>query len=118
MLDFPCKVIPLTVLLYSLFPVPARLLPPHHRYCVLAFDILRKNANLILNLLSLMADANIPHMASDPEKSILRVQDKFKLELTDEEAEQYILGVVDMSLTAFFSTINDRLHTFAISWKS
>jgi phosphatidylinositol 3-kinase len=40
--------------------------------CVEAFNILRKNANLILNLISLMADANIPDIAS--EKNLLLVK--------------------------------------------
>lgn len=39
--------------------------------CVEAYNILRKNANLILNLIALMADANIPDIAN--EKCLLQV---------------------------------------------
>lgn len=42
-------------------------------YCCEAYNILRKSSNLILNLFHLMAGSNIPNIASDPEKSILKV---------------------------------------------
>ena len=42
-------------------------------HCCEAFNILRKSANLILNLLSLMVDADIPDISQEPEKSILKV---------------------------------------------
>lgn len=42
-------------------------------YCCEAYNILRKSSNLILNLFHLIAGSNIPDIASDPEKSILKV---------------------------------------------
>ncbi|KAI9169947.1 hypothetical protein LWI28_019983 [Acer negundo] len=45
-------------------------------YCCEAYNILRKSSNLILNLFHLMAGSNIPDIASDPEKSILKLQEK------------------------------------------
>lgn len=42
-------------------------------YCCEAYNILRKSSNLILNLFHLMAGSNIPDIASDPEKGILKV---------------------------------------------
>lgn len=42
-------------------------------YCCEAYNILRKSSNLILNLFYLMAGSNIPDIASDPEKGILKV---------------------------------------------
>lgn len=43
-------------------------------YCCEAYNILRKSSNLILNLFHLMAGSNIPDIASDPEKGILKVK--------------------------------------------
>ena len=43
-------------------------------YCCQAFNIIRKSANLFLNLLSLMRDANIPDMAPDPNRVIDKVR--------------------------------------------
>lgn len=42
-------------------------------YCCEAYNILRKSSNLVLNLFYLMARSNIPDLASDPEKGILKV---------------------------------------------
>ncbi len=43
-------------------------------YCCEAYNILRKSANLLLNLLHLMAGASIPDIQSDPEKAMLKLQ--------------------------------------------
>ena len=42
-------------------------------FCFIAFNILRKHANLILNLFSLMIDANIRDIAIEPDKAISKV---------------------------------------------
>ena len=42
-------------------------------YCYTAFSILRKNANLILNLFALMVDANIPDIKIEPDKAVMKV---------------------------------------------
>lgn len=50
---------------------------PHYlnfqQYCYTAFTTLRRNANLILNLFSLMVDANIPDIKIEPEKAVMKV---------------------------------------------
>jgi phosphatidylinositol 3-kinase len=86
-------------------------------YCCLAFKVLRKHAHVILNLLSLMADANIPNMMDEPETHIRKVQDNFQLGLSDEEADHYILGKIDESLRALFTVMNDKLHSLVSYWK-
>ncbi len=63
----------------------ARVCSEFKRYCCSAYTILRKHATLILNLLSLMGDANIPDLSGDLEKNLLKVQEKFRLDLSDEE---------------------------------
>lgn len=39
-------------------------------HCYNAFLILRKNANLILNLFALMVDSNVADIALDPDKTV------------------------------------------------
>ena len=60
---------------------------PHYSrfktYCCEAYNILRKSSNLILNLFYLMAGANIPDIASDPEKGILKVREIEFLQVAD-----------------------------------
>jgi phosphatidylinositol 3-kinase len=94
--------------------------PPYmefRRYCVLAFNILRQHAVLIINLLSLMAHANIPDLSQDVEKNLLKVQDKFRLDLTDEEAGHYILSLIDQSVSALFPVMMEKIHKWALYWK-
>lgn len=48
----------------------------YHRFrslCFTAFTSLRKSANLILNLVALMVDANIPDIKVEPDKAVLKV---------------------------------------------
>jgi phosphatidylinositol 3-kinase len=42
-------------------------------FCFTAYTTLRKSANLILNLFSLMVDANIPDILIEPDKAVLKV---------------------------------------------
>jgi phosphatidylinositol 3-kinase len=42
-------------------------------FCFTAYTTLRKSANLILNLFSLMVDANIPDILFEPDKAVLKV---------------------------------------------
>lgn len=47
-------------------------------YCFTAYNILRKSANLILNLFGLMTYANIPDIKMEPDKAVWKVS-MFKL---------------------------------------
>jgi phosphatidylinositol 3-kinase len=53
-------------------------------YCCQAFNWLRKSSFLLLNLLSLMRDANIPDMSkhSNPEEVLKRFEERLRLDLT------------------------------------
>jgi phosphatidylinositol 3-kinase len=53
-------------------------------YCCQAYNWLRKSANLILNLLSLMVDAGIPDLSVNQEPNVVlkKVEQKFRLDLT------------------------------------
>jgi phosphatidylinositol 3-kinase len=56
-------------------------------YCCQAYNWLRKSANLILNLLSLMVDAGIPDLSvrQDPAIVLKKVEEKFRLDLTGQQ---------------------------------
>jgi phosphatidylinositol 3-kinase len=53
-------------------------------YCCQAYNWLRKSANLILNMLSLMVNASIPDLSvhEDPSTVLKKVEEKFRLDLT------------------------------------
>lgn len=132
-------------------------------YCCTAFNILRKSSNLVLNLVSLMIDAELPHI-NQGEQSIfkvglstltillksalreahsthvihrsnsvlvrlelvtpwlfpplLQVQEKFKLDLTDDQANQVMQQLIMDSARAFGPQFNEALHRLAQAMKS
>ena len=81
--------------------------------CYTAFLSLRRYANLIMNLFSLMVDSSVPDIALEPDKTVRKVQDKFKLELSDEEAVQYMQKMIDVSATAVMAAVVERIHRLA-----
>ncbi|KAI0709903.1 atypical/PIKK/PI3K protein kinase [Earliella scabrosa] len=83
-------------------------------FCFTAFSILRKSANLILNLVSLMVDANIPHIKQrDVHEQVLG---KFCLEMTEEQAIEHFERLLnDISP---FTAVLDRMHDWAQYWRS
>ncbi|KND89763.1 Phosphatidylinositol 3-kinase VPS34 [Tolypocladium ophioglossoides CBS 100239] len=83
------------------------------QYCFLAYTALRKSSNLILNLFSLMVHANIPDIRLEPDKAVMKVRERFHLELTEEEAIVYFGNVIEGTLTAFAPVVIDKLHEWA-----
>ena len=52
-----------------------------------------------------MVDANIPDIALEPDKTVKKVQDKFRLDLSDEEAVHYMQSLIDESVHALFAAV-------------
>ncbi|ESP05458.1 hypothetical protein LOTGIDRAFT_181298 [Lottia gigantea] len=87
------------------------------KHCYTAFLALRRSANLIMNLFSLMVNANIPDIALEPDKTVKKVQEKFVLHYTDEEAVQYIQSLIDVSTSAMMPALVEQLHKMAQYWR-
>lgn len=83
------------------------------KLCYTAFLHLRRHANLILNLFTLMVDATIPDVALEPDKAVKKVQDKFRLDLNDEAAVQHINGLLEISTTAVMASLVEGIHRWA-----
>ncbi|KAI9684785.1 MAG: Phosphatidylinositol (PI) 3-kinase [Trizodia sp. TS-e1964] len=88
------------------------------QYCFTAYTTLRKSSNLILNLFSLMVDANIPDIKSEPDKVVGKVGERFHLELSEEEAIQHFDRLIEDSVNAIFPVVIDRLHGFVQNWRA
>ncbi|PYI19489.1 putative phosphoinositide 3-kinase [Aspergillus violaceofuscus CBS 115571] len=88
------------------------------QYCFTAYTTLRKSANLILNLFSLMVDANIPDIRVEPDKAVLKVKERFHLEMTEEEAIRHFEQLIGDSVNAIFGVVIDRLHEFVQGWRA
>ncbi|QRV89867.1 atypical/PIKK/PI3K kinase [Ceratobasidium sp. AG-Ba] len=78
-------------------------------HCFTAFSILRKSANLILNLVALMVDANIPDIKHRDVHE--QVQEKFRLDLTEEEAIKHFETLLNE--WSYFTVVFDRIHDIA-----
>lgn len=94
----------------------------YRQFCSLAcqaFNALRKSAGLVLNLLHLMSDAGIEDLSNnpsaDPDGVIAKVEQRFRLELTDEQAERYFLGLINGCLTAIAPRLMDVFHSIAVA---
>lgn len=94
----------------------------YRQFCSLscqAFNSLRKSAGLILNLLHLMSDAGIEDLSNNPsadaEGVIAKVEERFRLELNDEQAERYFIGLINDCLTALAPRVMDVLHSLAVA---
>ncbi|KAL0479456.1 vacuolar protein sorting protein VPS34 [Acrasis kona] len=95
-------------------------------FCCEAYNIFRKSANLIINLFLLMIDANIDDIdkdtnkmsnQSDRYKNIMKVQERFRLDLKDPEAMRFMQGVINDSKRAMFANIYDQVHRYGQYWK-
>jgi phosphatidylinositol 3-kinase len=94
----------------------------YRQFCSLAcqaFNALRKSAGLVLNLLHLMSDAGIEDLSNNPsadaEGVIAKVEERFRLELTDEQAERYFLNLVNECLAAIAPRLMDVFHSIAVA---
>ncbi|KAI8329836.1 kinase-like domain-containing protein [Chlamydoabsidia padenii] len=94
---------------------------PHYnkfrQFCYTAFTTLRRNSNLILNLFALMVDANIPDIKIEPDKAVIKVQEKFRLDLSEEAAIAYFQGLISESVNALFPQIMETVHKWAQYWR-
>ena len=82
------------------------------QYCFTAYASLRKSANLILNLFALMIEANIPDIRVEPDKAVQKVQERFLLEKSDQEAVKDFEAQIEGSLNAMMPVVIDQLHGF------
>ncbi|KAF8248095.1 phosphatidylinositol 3-kinase [Wilcoxina mikolae CBS 423.85] len=86
-------------------------------YCYTAYTTLRKSANLILNLFALMVDANIPDIRLEPDKAVLKVKERFCLELSEEQAIAHFRMLIDDSMNSVLPVLMDRVHVIAQRWR-
>ncbi|CAG8948971.1 hypothetical protein HYFRA_00002099 [Hymenoscyphus fraxineus] len=87
------------------------------QYCFTAYTTLRKYSNLILNLFSLMVDANIPDIKMEPDRVVIKVKERFHLELTEEEAIRHFDILIEDSRNAILPVAIDRLHGFVQAFR-
>ena len=79
--------------------------------CCDAFNILRKNSDLILNLLGLMVSSGIPYLSSPSD--IEYVRHALQLDLTDAQAMVFFTRLIETSLSSKSTQLNFFIHNMA-----
>lgn len=87
-------------------------------YCFVSYSILRRNAGLILNLFELMKSSNIPDIRIDPDGAILKVKERFNLDISEEEATEHFQTLINNSVNALMPIVIDHLHNLAQYWRA
>ena len=63
-----------------------------------------------------MTDANIPDIKG--EADVLKVTEKFRLDLTDEEAARFFQELINDSVSALFPQMVETIHRWAQYWRA
>jgi len=69
----------------------------------------------VLSLLNLMRSAGIEALAEAPDLVIAKLQEKFRLDIDDEDADQVFLRLVDESVAALFPAFFEILHKIRVA---
>uniref|UniRef100_K3YNT1 PI3K/PI4K catalytic domain-containing protein n=1 Tax=Setaria italica TaxID=4555 RepID=K3YNT1_SETIT len=88
--------------------------------CCEAYNILRKSSSLILNLFKLMGRSNIPDLSADQNgdvKGVYLLQEKFRLDLDDEEAIHFFQDLIIERVSALFLQMFETIHRWAQYWR-
>lgn len=66
-----------------------------------------------------MSDAGIEDLSNNPaadaEGVIAKVEERFRLDLTDEQAERHFVGLINDCLSALAPRVMDVFHSFAVA---
>ena len=75
--------------------------------CVSAYLYLRKYGKLIVYLFHLMIDSGIKDISFE---ALEKLEDKFRLEESDTQAEAHFLNILEESINTFFGVFHDEMH--------
>jgi len=79
--------------------------------CCKAYNILRKNANVFINLFAMMLSTGIPELTSVDDISYLR--EAFSLDVTDDKAREKFKNLIYESLATKTTQFNNAVHILA-----
>jgi len=78
--------------------------------CTQAYNLLRKNANLLVTLFSLMLSSGLPELQRESDIDWLR--EKLTLDATDEQAAEKFKLLIQESLASWTVQLNDFAHIY------
>lgn len=59
-----------------------------------------------------MVDASVPDIALEPDKAVRKVQNKLRLDISEEEAVHEIQNLIEDSVNSFMPALVDQIHKF------
>ena len=65
-----------------------------------------------------MDDIVVPDIALEPDKAVKKVEDKFRLDLDDEQAVKFMEELIDKSVTAIMPQLVEWFHARAMDIKT
>eukprot|EP01138_Halocafeteria_seosinensis_P015715 gb/GECG01016036.1/.p1 GENE.gb/GECG01016036.1/~~gb/GECG01016036.1/.p1 ORF type:complete len:1624 (+),score=179.59 gb/GECG01016036.1/:1-4872(+) len=80
------------------------------KYAGRAYNIMRRHADLLITLFSLMVSAGLPELQSPSDVDWVR--DKLRLDLSEEEAHSHFRSLIISSLRTKFTQFDDTIHMF------
>jgi len=79
--------------------------------CCKAYNVLRKHANVFINLFAMMLSTGIPELQAAEDIAYLR--DAFSLDMTDEKAREKFKNLIYDSLATKTTQLNNAIHILA-----
>lgn len=64
-----------------------------------------------------MVDANIPDIALEPDKTVKKIMDRFKLDFSDEQAQILLLKEIESNYDTIVGNITDIIHNYSTAQK-
>jgi len=85
-------------------------------HCCEAYKVLRGRHALLFSVMGLMSDALIPDLSvTQPYvQAMAGVRDRLQLALEDQDADQWLLAVIDQSVDALGPLLIDAIHNFVV----
>ncbi|QIX01273.1 hypothetical protein AMS68_006790 [Peltaster fructicola] len=88
------------------------------QYCFTAYTTLRRSSSLILNLFALMQDANIPGLMVFGDQAVRKVEERFKLDVSEDEAIGFFGQLIEREMGAWGAVVIDKLHGIVQGWRT
>ncbi|KAL0207470.1 hypothetical protein P9112_012098 [Eukaryota sp. TZLM1-RC] len=79
-------------------------------YCCLVFSVIRRHSHLFLALFALITDSQMTSIINSGRNVISKVAEKFRLDLSEEEAQGVILDEIDIARRALAPKLAETIH--------
>ncbi|PVU91535.1 hypothetical protein BB561_004352 [Smittium simulii] len=89
-------------------------------HCFVAYALLRKpeNSRLLISIFTLMAKSGLTDISSEPDRAIMFLENRLKIDFTDETATKYFHSVINDSINALFPQVLETIHKWAQYWRN